>query len=174
MTRAHLRVAALALTLAFGGLVRAFAGEAATAAQDAVAADVVVLGGAVAKPIELTEAALRGLPRTEIDIAFETSKGRESARYAGALLWPLLQSAGLADASGKNPGLRHTLMITGRDGYVVALAFGELDPHFEGKSVILAYEGGTPPASFRNLQLVVPGDAHGGRSVKDIARIDVR
>jgi hypothetical protein len=27
--------------------------------------------------------------------------------------------------------LKHTLLITGRDGYAVALAIGELDPHYE-------------------------------------------
>lgn len=35
--------------------------------------------------------------------------------------------------------LKHTLLITGRDGYTVALAIGELDSHYEGKSLILAY-----------------------------------
>jgi hypothetical protein len=51
----------------------------------------------------------------------------------------------------------------------VALALGELDPNYEGKLVILAYEGGEPPASSTALRLVVPGDVHGGRSVRDVA-----
>ena len=50
---------------------------------------------------------------------------------------------------------------------------GEIDPHYEGKQVILAYSGGEPPASFASLRLVVPGDAH-GRSVRDIESIEVR
>jgi hypothetical protein len=54
------------------------------------------------------------------------------------------------------------------------LAIGELDPHYEGKSVILAYAGGDPPASAAQLRLVVPGDVHGGRSVRDVAAIEVR
>jgi hypothetical protein len=33
----------------------------------------------------------------------------------------------------------------GADGYSVALAIGELNPHYEGKLVILAYAGGEPP-----------------------------
>jgi hypothetical protein len=49
-----------------------------------------------------------------------------------------------------------TLLITGHEGYAVALAIGELDPHYEGKSVILAYAGGDPPASSAQLRLVVP------------------
>jgi hypothetical protein len=59
-------------------------------------------------------------------------------------------------------------------GYAVALAIGELDPHYEGKSVILAYAGGDPPATAAQLRLVVPGDVHGGRSVRDVAAIEVR
>ena len=31
------------------------------------------------------------------------------------------------------------MKVTGADGYVVALAVGELDPEFEGKSVLVAY-----------------------------------
>ena len=53
------------------------------------------------------------------------------------------------------------------------MALGELDPHYEGKSVILAYAGGDPP-SFSALRLVVPGDAHGGRSVRDVSSIELR
>jgi hypothetical protein len=33
--------------------------------------------------------------------------------------------------------LRHTVTVTGRDGYVAVLALAELDPEFEGKRLIL-------------------------------------
>ena len=65
-------------------------------------------------------------------------------------------------------------MITGRDGYAVALAVGEIDPHYEGKQIIIAYAGGEPSASASSLRLVVPGDFHGGRSVRDVAKIELR
>jgi hypothetical protein len=54
------------------------------------------------------------------------------------------------------------------------LPSGELDPHYEGKPVILAYAGGEPPASITAPRLVVPGDKHGGRSVRNVASIEVR
>src|SRR5262249_38614865 len=66
------------------------------------------------------------------------------------------------------------LLVTGRDGYTGAPAIGERDPPVEGKSVILAYDGGEPAASRTALRLVVPGDVHGGRSVRDVATIEVR
>jgi hypothetical protein len=74
----------------------------------------------------------------------------------------------------KNSNLKHTLLITGRDGYGVALALAEIDPHYEGKQIIIAYAGGEPSASMSSLRLVVPGDVHGGRSVRDVATIELR
>ena len=56
----------------------------------------------------------------------------------------------------------------------VALALGEIDPHYAGKVVILAYQGGQPPSSAGSLRLIVPGDAHGGRNVRDVVRIEVK
>jgi hypothetical protein len=122
----------------------------------------------------LDDPLLRSFAPTTIDVTFETSEGEKSGRYTGVLLWALIEKAGLVDDVGRNASLRHTLLVTGRDGYAAALAVGELDPHLEGKSVILAYDGGEPAASRTALRLVVPGDAHGGRSVRDVATIEVR
>ena len=38
--------------------------------------------------------------------------------------------------------LRHTIVVTGRDGYAAVLALAETDPEFEGKQVVLAYRRG--------------------------------
>jgi len=107
-------------------------------------------------------------------VTFETGQGKKSGRYTGVLLWTLLEKAEVMDEPGKNTSLKHTLLITGRDGYAVALAKGEIDPHYEGKQVIVAYSGGEPPASMELLRLVVPGDVHGGGSVRDVATIELR
>ena len=127
-----------------------------------------VLRGAVKQELVLDETLLRSLPVVTIDVSFETSQGQKSGNFTGVLLWALLEKAGTIDAPGKNARLRHTLLATGRDGYAAALALGEIDPHYEGKQAILAYAGGEPPATFASLRLVVPGDAHGGRSVRDL------
>ena len=133
-----------------------------------------VLEGAVKQRLVLDGALLKSLPAVTVNVAFETGQGKKSGRYTGVLLWSLLERAVLVDESGKNSHLPHTLRITGRDGYAVALAAGEIDPRYEGKSVILAYEGGEPPATSVAPRLVVPGDVHGGRSVRDVATIEVR
>ena len=48
------------------------------------------------------------------------------------LLWTLLEKAQPIDEPGKNASLKHTLLITGQDGYAEALALGDIDPHYEG------------------------------------------
>ncbi|BCP54604.1 hypothetical protein K32_32210 [Kaistia sp. 32K] len=138
------------------------------------AEEVAVLDGAVRQSLVLSEATLRSVPATAIDVDFETGKDREIGHYTGALLWSLIEKAGLVNEPGKNTALRHTLLVTGRDGYAVSLSIGELDPHYAGKAVLLAYAGGEPPLSPSRLRLLVPGDAHGGRSVRDVVRIEVK
>jgi hypothetical protein len=51
---------------------------------------------------------------------------------------------------------------------------GEIDLHYEGKQIIIAYAGGEPSTSMSSLRLVVPGDVHGGRNVRDVATIELR
>ncbi len=67
--------------------------------------------------------------------------------------------------------LRRNIVVTGRDGYAVTLALAEIDPEFEGKQVLLAYRRNGQPIEGNTLRLVVPGDRHGGRSVRDVVRI---
>lgn len=105
---------------------------------------------------------------TSLQTAFETSKGPERGTCTGVLL----QKAGLANAGGRNAELRHSLMVTGADGYAVAV--GEFAPRFGNKSVLLAYEGGDGKAGPDHLRLIVPEDLHGGRAVSNVVSIEVR
>jgi DMSO/TMAO reductase YedYZ molybdopterin-dependent catalytic subunit len=151
-----------------------FAGAAVPAVADDTA-PAVAIAGQVQHPVTLTISDLQKLPRSSVSISFETDHGAESAAYAGALLWTVLANAGPIDAPGKNAKLRHTYLVTGDDGYAVSLSEGELDPNFEGKSVLLAYEkDGKPLDSASGIRLVVPGDKHGGRAVHNVVRIDVQ
>jgi hypothetical protein len=133
-----------------------------------------VLRGAVRKQLAIDEALLKSLPSVTVAVTFEGGQGKKCGSYTGVLLWALLEKAALVDEPGKNASLKHSLLITGLDGYAVALAIGEIDPHYEGKRVIVAYAGGDPAASTSALRLIVPGDAHGGRSVRDVATIEVK
>jgi len=131
----------------------------------------VAITGQVQHPTTLTIADLQKLPATTVPIAFMTDKGQESATYTGALLLTVIGNAQPIDGPGKNARLRRTYLITASDGYAVSLSQGEIDPNFEGKSVILAYQMDGKPTGIR---LIIPGDKHGGRAVRDVVRIDVQ
>ena len=135
----------------------------------------VTLDGLVEHPLNLSEADLAALPATELDTSFQTGRGPETAHYKGALLWLLVEKAGLSVEPGnKRNSLRHYLLVTGRDGYAVAISVGELDPDFEGKQVIVAYARDGKPLDANEVRLIVPGDRHGGRAVRDVIHVEVK
>lgn len=161
-------IAALALLL----LLLAPVG--AQTAADASAG--LTIDGLVKQPLHMTLAELQSLPSQRIEVSYKTGHGEETASFTGAALWTLLERAGgVAERSGMGAKLRHTLTITGRDGYAVALSLGEIDPEFEGKPVIVAWSRNDRPLDPKDgLRLVVPGDKRGGRGVRDVVRVEVK
>jgi DMSO/TMAO reductase YedYZ molybdopterin-dependent catalytic subunit len=158
------------LFAAFAFLLGAVSATSVAAADSGIALD-----GQVQKPAHLTLSDLQALPPTSVSITFATGHGQETGTYTGVLLWTLLTNVAITDSDPKQH-LRHTIFVTsGTDQYAVALSIGELDPKFEGKSVIIAYaKDGKPLDAEDGLRLIVPGDAHGGRAVKDVAHIEVK
>ena len=140
-------------------------------AQDAAPA--IMIGGQVQHPGAITLADLQKLPPVTVAIAFATDKGGESANYKGALLSTIVSNAAPIDGPGKNAGFRHTIVVTGRDGYAATLSEGEIDPKLEGKMVVLAYEKDGNPVK-EGIRLVVPGDHMGARAVRDVVKIEVQ
>jgi DMSO/TMAO reductase YedYZ molybdopterin-dependent catalytic subunit len=134
-------------------------------------------GVVVARSVEQTQtidpASVRALPQVDLHVSMLTEHGTVQATYRGALLWAVLRKAG-AIAGDPRSHVRQVVMVTGRDGYTAALALGEIDPEFEGKQVLVAdqQDGAALPGG--TLRLVVPGDKRGGRSVRDIVRIELR
>ncbi|MBC7800651.1 MAG: molybdopterin-dependent oxidoreductase [Gemmatimonadaceae bacterium] len=140
-------------------------GAAPSLAQD------ISVSGQVERPSTLSVDALRALPAVTLDVAHLTSRGMQRATYTGAQLWAVVGAAGLVEPTGRER-LQRVVMAQGRDGYAVALAIGELHPDFAGKQVLVAYaqDGQALPA----LRLIVPGDLHAGRNVRDLVSIEVR
>jgi DMSO/TMAO reductase YedYZ molybdopterin-dependent catalytic subunit len=132
----------------------------------------VAVVGAVQHPLTLTIADLRAMPSIEWTGSQQTDRGPAQGKFQGVLLWRVIDKAGLLNGPQKNAYLRHTILVSGSDGYAVALSEGELDPKLEDKKVLLAYEkDGTPLTAPR---LVVPGDAHAARSVHDVVTVEVK
>jgi len=141
-------------------------------ALPAHAADGVAIDGQVQHPTTLSLTDIKTLPATDVTASFETSHGTSAGHYKGVLLWTLLEKTGLPDETGKNHHhLQRSVLIIGSDGYTVALSLGELEPDFEGKQVLLAYEADGKPE--QSLRLVVPGDHKAGRNVHDVVRVTV-
>lgn len=65
--------------------------------------------------------------------------------------------------------------VAGSDDYVIAVAMGEIEPNLEAKQILVAYlRDGKPVDPAGSVRVVVPGDKHGARSVRDVTRITVK
>jgi hypothetical protein len=128
------------------------------------------IGGHAEHTLHLNAADLKALPQVTADVSFETGHGQQSGHYSGALLWDVVDKAGITDAPDAKAKhhLQHAVLVTGRDGYAVAVAIGEIDPDFENKTILLVDEGAE-----KGIRLVVPGDKKGGRAVRDVVKIEI-
>ena len=100
-----------------------------------------------------------------------------SHTFGGALLYDVLQKAQVTTLKNRKNGLlRKSLVVSGTDGYTVAVAWGEIDPHFANKQILLAYEedGKALPHADGFTRLIVPGDVLAGRYVSNVASLVVR
>jgi DMSO/TMAO reductase YedYZ molybdopterin-dependent catalytic subunit len=136
------------------------------------------LTGQVKAPGELKLADLQAFPKTSVTTNPQSGHGALGTHtYTGALLYDLIQKAQVVvDASRKNDILRKVVLVTGTDGYSVAVSLGEISPRFAGKKILVAYEeDGKPlPGADGFARLIVPGDTLAGRYVSNIAKIEVK
>lgn len=170
-------VTILGLAGAIGGLGCAAAQEATPPASPA-AADTVDVTGEVARPGALTLADLQALPAETVDVSFRLSDGTPVQHtYTGARLWDALQLVQPAiDPALPESSLRLYLVVTAKDGYVVVLSMGEIDPEFGAQPYLLAWEedGQALTGERSPVTLVVPGDTSEGRYIYGIVSIEVR
>jgi DMSO/TMAO reductase YedYZ molybdopterin-dependent catalytic subunit len=159
---AKIRATALAVTLAL------------LAAPLWAQSETLSVEGHVAHPLKLTLEQVKALPPVTISLTFQSDHGPQTGTYTGTLLLDIVKQAAPVD-QGSDMGApwRHTIIATGHDGYGVAVSIGEIDPRFAGKQVLVAYERDGKPMNGQTFRLVVPGDAHGGRSVNDLASLAI-
>jgi hypothetical protein len=133
------------------------------------------VGGQVKSPKWVNVWALQQLPHVNQNVTYFASGSVENDTFTGALLWDLLQSAGIVtDPTIKNDILRKIIVVTGTDGYVAIFGAGEIAP-FGGNQILVAYEdNGQPLGSEGPAQILAPGDKAGGRFVHNIASIIVK
>jgi ABC-type molybdate transport system substrate-binding protein len=106
-------------------------------------------------------------------VAFQTEHGERQSEWTGPLLWDVLTASGALDGIKPPDQVRLAVRVTGADGYTAVIAMGEIAPPFAGRPVQIADRMNGEPLPDHSLRLVVPGDKRGGRSVRDVVRIDV-
>lgn len=156
-----------------GGVIIMLLAEASYGvAQEAHGID--ITGNAVAAGT-MTWDELSRLPSVEQEVRYQTSKGEESGRYTGPLLWSILEARGMADLPDHNARLKHSFVVEGRDGYRIVFSIGEIDPDFGNAPIQLATErDGEALVPGEGYRLVVAGDKRGARYVRDVVKIDVQ
>jgi hypothetical protein len=99
--------------------------------------------------------------------------GERGNEWTGPLLWDVIVSAGLIDAARPREQAHLAVRVTGADGYAAVVAVGEISPQFADRKIQLADRFNGMPLPNNGLRLIVPDDNLGGRSVRDVVRIDV-
>jgi DMSO/TMAO reductase YedYZ molybdopterin-dependent catalytic subunit len=128
--------------------------------------------GAVARPQILTVADLEKMPQRTIEVTFRSGSGVEKHTYTGPRLFDVLTKASPQfDPAIKNDKLRHFISFNASDNYRALVAWGEIDPNFENKDVLLATNEDGRALAAEGPRLVVPGDIAGGRYVTNVVRV---
>ncbi len=120
------------------------------------------------EPAQVSLADLQGLPAGSVTLPAEHGAAMQ---MRGPALWDVLQRVGAIDTDFHHR-VGQVVTVTGKDGYSATLALGEIDPEFEGKSVILAT--GWNGTALEQPRLAIPGDKRLGRDVRDVVSIAVR
>ncbi|MEH2405841.1 hypothetical protein [Nostoc sp.] len=122
---------------------------------------------------------------TEITVSFQTGSGPRTETYYGVPLWELINNpkagGGLKPGNSglnlKNSFLRQYVLVEATDCYGAVVAIGEIQPSFEAKKVLIAFEKKGSDGKVVSLidegfaRLVVPGDKAGGRYVSNVRNI---
>ncbi len=162
-----LLIAALSLLGVVDGSAPAAAGDVTTSFW---------IGGEVANRGRVDLPKLEKFPVAQENVTFFAAGAVQSHSFTGALLWDVLQSAGvIADPSVKNDILRKIVIVTGSDGYEAVFGVGEVAPNFGGSQIMIAYaEDGQPLGQAGFAKVIAPSDKEGGRFVSNIVRIEIR
>lgn len=131
-----------------------------------------VVGGDVARPLMISAADLKAMPRTTVQLPERDG----AVKYSGVLLADILARAGAPlgrDLSG--PALATYVLATAKDGYQVVFSLAELDPAVSSSDVIVADTAdGEPLLDNRGpFRLVAPHDKRAARAVRMLQRLDV-
>jgi hypothetical protein len=93
--------------------------------------------------------------------------------WTGPLLWDVLVDAGAVDPAKPADAVHLGVHVVGADGWIAVFGLAELSPEFAGKPIQLADRVNGEAIPGPGLRLIVPGEHRGGRSVRDVVRIEI-
>jgi Oxidoreductase molybdopterin binding domain len=99
--------------------------------------------------------------------------GDSGNEWTGPLLWDVLNAVGAVDGARPRDQAHLAVRVTGADGYTAVVALGEISPQFANQPIQLADRMNGKPLPGQGLRLIVPEDVLGGRSVRDVVRIEI-
>ena len=136
-------------------------------------ADSVRLSGAIKEPRSWSVEGLATLPGLQTqEVSFLGEGMEKTIRGRGVLLYDLLQRAKPKfDPKKKRDVLRFAVLVHATDGYATAISWGEMDPDFAAKPILVTVDENDKRLARPGL--IVPGDKHGGRHVYDMDSITV-
>ena len=94
--------------------------------------------------------------------------------YTGVSLGDVLRQAGMGPGL-HGAGLSNAVVVEATDGYRIVFAPAELDPLFTDRVIVLAWsqDGGPLPEKEQPLRLIVPGEKHPARWMRQVRRVSV-
>src|SRR5262245_3619920 len=137
----------------------------------------VVITGELDDRVFLTFEQFEALPLTShtVSVMFQAGPAAEQHTFTGFLLFDVMSFLKPQfDPDVKNDRLRFYVSAAGTDDYQAIVAWGEFDPGFENKPILLAVTQDGKSLATEGIRLVVPDDIRGGRYVSliDTVRLD--
>lgn len=122
--------------------------------------------------VVLHAAELRALPRDTLRSTMHHGEGL----FRGPSIKDVFKLAGVSLDSVRGPRLAHYALFEASDGYRVVMGLSELSEDISGRHILLANEvdGNPLPPKAGPWQLVVPGDGHAARWIRQVVTISVR
>ena len=136
-----------------------------------------LVDGLVATPLSLTADSLSlNYESQTVDVTYLSDDEVIETTFTGVLLWDVIASAQpTLDMNVLNDQLSMVIVVTGSDGYQVAVSWGEIAPDFANQPILIAYEENSSAIDESDdLRLVVPSDRYGGRYVHGVVNISLR
>ncbi len=140
----------------------------------------VTIEGMLERPGTLSVDDLTRFATHEVETAPTIGHGGRAVpahRWTGALLWDVLEDAGLIlDDAINEDILRRIVIVRGADGRAAAIAPGEIEPRFmAGQALLATHCDGAPlPPEDGAIRLIVPHDRAEGRLIRQVQSIEVR